>query len=78
MAKTKVPSGILQEVELETYPQTTCYEGQVDHENELCVGGRMLKPVIGVYSQIETGFEFVNKYGGEKYEFYGYKVSWYE
>ena len=60
---------------METYQETSCYAGQVDPELELCVGGRMLKPTVGVYRKSEQGFSFVRSYGGEKYDFFGFKVS---
>jgi len=67
---------LVQEVVLETYNETTCHEGLVDKQLELCVGGRLNKPVIGIYSKGPSGsFDMVGREGGEPYDFIGYKVS---
>ncbi len=63
-----------QEVELETYAVTNCYGGRVDSERELCVGGKLDKPMVGVYAKSGSTYALVKTYGGGKFDFYGYKV----
>ena len=64
---------------METFPETNCYEGRnfIDRETELCVGGRLKKPVIGVYEKDKGSGKYkkVATKGGEKYDFFGYRVS---
>lgn len=69
---------------METYPQTNCYPGQVDTEQELCVGGKPKKPKIAVYEPInqkvngfnaaDVSMRLVDIEGGGNYDFYGYSV----
>lgn len=100
-ARLRRVSFTLNMVEMETFPETSCYanESVVSPDLELCVGGRLVSPVVGHYvrsytsgggggrggtgsghlsrgreeEEEEETFALVNKTGGQKYDFYGYK-----
>ena len=62
-------------MELEVYNETTCHPGSVNKELELCVGGRLDQPAVGVYAKGSDGkYEFQERTGGEPFDFIGYKV----
>jgi len=66
---------LLQEVVLETYNETSCHKGLVDTQLELCVGGRLNKPIVGIFHKRPNGrYDLVGRKGGGPYNFIGYKV----
>lgn len=63
-------------VELETFKETTCYPSEVEPMTELCVAGRLSKPITAhfEFSNDGKGPVMVGKEGGDPYDFYGFKV----
>ena len=47
--------------------------GLVDVHKELCIGGRLNKPVVGIYKTKNDGYEYIKREGGGPFPFIGYK-----
>ena len=63
-------------MDLETYPTSTCHEGLINPDLELCVGGRLKRATTGFYVQDKKkDFIFEGRKGGTPFDFIGYKVN---